>query len=53
MYLEFYDDILCDKYTAMFPDTGLSKLIRGQKLYKAGDGDAAFDLFAVGCHCTD
>ncbi|GAB5589005.1 Superkiller protein 3 [Umbelopsis nana] len=45
---ELYDEQLCEKYTEKFPDTGLSKLIQGQKLYKAGDGDAAFDLFADG-----
>lgn len=44
---ELYDEQLCEKYSEKFPDTGLSKLIQGQKLYKAGDGDAAFDLFAV------
>ncbi|KAI8576073.1 hypothetical protein K450DRAFT_258770 [Umbelopsis ramanniana AG] len=45
---DLYDQTFCEQYTAKFPDTGLSKLIQGQNLYKAGDGDSAFDFFSDG-----
>lgn len=45
--LDQYDSQLLDDLATRFPDTGLTKLVRGYRLYKENDIDQAFDLFAV------
>lgn len=46
-FLDQYDHQLLDDLVTRFPDTGLTKLVRGYRLYKENDIDQAFDLFAV------
>lgn len=46
-FLDQYDSQLLDDLVTRFPDTGLTKLVRGYRLYKENDIDQAFDLFAV------
>ncbi|RUP47706.1 hypothetical protein BC936DRAFT_145426 [Jimgerdemannia flammicorona] len=44
-----YDQELLELYTSKFPETGLSKLIQGRKLYiEEGNAEDALDLFADG-----
>ena len=45
--LDQYDSQILDDLVTRFPDTGLTKLVRGYRLYKENDIDQAFDLFAV------
>lgn len=43
-----YDTNLLNRLVDQYPDTGLSKLIRGYRLYHEGQIDEAFDAFGEG-----